>query len=127
MRPVDGYPDSWGAQRASVYPHAGPASYGVVTYSPLAGGDTTSAVEAGMKYIDMLQSMATDSGNFRVIAIPTVSSIGPVGTQMTTVRLKWIALRTATIGGQSQVVNTEAIAASDLSGEIVRLLAIGPK
>ena len=39
MRTHDGYPDSWGAQRASVFPHAGPSSYSVVTYGPLAGGD----------------------------------------------------------------------------------------
>lgn len=127
MRPLDGYPDSFGSQRASAFPHAGPASYSVVTYGPLAGGDTVSNVEAGMKYIDFMRGMATDSGNFQVIAIPTVSSIGPVGTQMQTVRLKWVALRTASIGGQSQVINTEAIAATDLSGEIVRLFAVGPK
>ena len=50
-----------------------------------------------------------------------------VGTQAATYRLRWVATRTAAIGGQNQTVGTEAVATSDLSGEIVRLLGIGPK
>jgi hypothetical protein len=35
--------------------------------------------------------------------------------------LKWISQVTATVGGQSQTVNTEAVAGTDLSGESVKL------
>lgn len=126
MRPLDGYPTSWGSSRASVFPHAGPASYTQITYGPLANGDLVHASEAGLKYLDGLDGGATDSGNFSVIAIPTQPSPGPGGACQT-YRLKWIAMRTAAIGGQNQTVGTEAVATTDLSAEIVRLTAIGPK
>lgn len=132
-RPYDSYPDSWGAQRASVIPHAGPSSYTQVSVgtppTPATGGDATlTAVEAGLKYIDYAVAGITDSGNYRVDVIPTVASgTGPNGAAQTTVRLKWTALRTASIGGQSQTINTEAASATDLSAEVVRVLVIGPK
>lgn len=127
MRVLDGYPDSFGSHRASVFPHVGPSSYGVVTYGPLAGGNLVQDVEGGLKFFEFLQGGATDSGNFYVIAIPTVSSVGPNGQQGQTYRLKWMALRTATIGGQAQTVNTEAVAATDLSGETLRLFGLANK
>ncbi len=127
MRPNDGFPTSWGSNRASVFPHAGPAVYTRITYGPLANGDTVQAVEAGMKYFDYVNGMMSDSGNFSVRVIPIVSSVGPTGTQMLTAKLKWIAERTATVGGQAQTTQTEAAASTDLSGETVRLLGIGPK
>jgi hypothetical protein len=130
-RPLDGYPDSWGAQRAAVVPHTGPASYTQVTPgTPPAvatGGDTMQAVSAGMKFIDFIGVGVTDSGNYRVEGIPKGRSGGATGQQTTSYTLRWIAARTASLGGQSQVVGTEAISATDLSAEIVRLLVIGPK
>lgn len=128
MRALDGYPTSWGSSRASVFPHAGPASYAVMTYGPVAGGDTVTALpEAGMKFFDDVLNGVTDSGNFLVLAVPVNSSEGPTGQQSLTYHLRWIALRTAAIGGQNQTIFTEAIATTDLSDEIVRLLAVGPK
>ena len=131
LRPLDSYPDSWGAQRASIVPHAGPAIYvQVVVGTPPAvatGGDTLQAVSAGLKYIDIVLLGVTDSGNYRVEGIPKARSGFATGQQTTSYTLRWIACRTASIGGQSQVVGTEAIAATDLSAEIVRLLVIGPK
>ncbi len=130
MRPFDGYPDSWGAKRSSVFPHAGPASYTQVTATagtvPVTGGDTVSGPEAGMKYFDLIVGGITDDGAFLVEAIPvTVSTI--VGGPSQTYKLRWISRVTATVGGQSQTAGAEATAATDLSGETVRLLAIGPK
>lgn len=127
MRPLDGFPTSFGSERACVFPHAGPASYTRITYSPTANGDTVEAVEAGLKYFDYLVGGMTDSGNFSVRAEPVVSSVGPTGSAATTYRLKWIAEQTATVGGQSQTTQTEAAASTDLSGEVVRLFALGPK
>lgn len=130
MRPLDGYPDSFGAHRASVFPHAGPASYTQITRgtppTPATGGDTASAAEAGFKFFEHIGPSVTDSGNYRVEPIPTTRS-GVVGQQATTYRLKWVALVTASLGGQSQTINTEAVAATDLSAEIVRLTALGYK
>ena len=130
MRPFDGYPDSFGAKRFSVFPHAGPSSYTVVTAVagtvPATGGDTVSGPEAGLKYFDRVIGGVTDDGAFTVIAIPvTVSNI--VGGPSTTFILKWVSNVTATVGGQAQTAGAEAVATTDLSAEIVRLEAVGPK
>lgn len=136
MRPMDCSPDAWGAHRASIFPHAGPTSYTQVTNGTApavaTGGDTVQAVEAGMKLFDLVLGGICDSGDFRVDAMP-VSVSGLVSGQVlpatptTTYKLKWTALRTATIGGQAQTINTQAAASTNLSAEIVRLLGIGPK
>jgi hypothetical protein len=125
-RPLDSYPTSWGSSRASVFPHVGPASYAQVTYGPLAGGAVVEDVEGGLKYFDFLAGGATDSGNFQVVAIPTAATVGPGG-QSRTYRLKYLAMRTATIGGEDQTAGSEAVAGTDLSGETVRLLGIASK
>lgn len=131
-RPMDGYPTSWGSSRAAVLPHAGPASYTQITRGTApanaTGGDSVSAVSAGLKLISYVVGGITDTGNFRVDGIATSrSGQTPFAVPKTTYTLKWTALATATIGGQSQTINTEAAASSDLSGEYVRLLVIGPK
>lgn len=127
-RPLDGYPTSWGSSRVSVFPHVGPAAYAQITYGPLANGDIVQAgPEAGLKFFDFVDGQMTDSGNFDVLTCPLGSSVGPVGQPATTCRLKWIAQRTALIGGQNQVAGTEAIAGTVLSAEVVRLLGVGPK
>lgn len=131
MRPLDGYPTSWGSSRASVFPHAGPAAYVVVTVGvppvPATGGDEIEAVEAGFKLFDFLVGGVTDSGQFRVDPIPVNQSGTSPGQQSTTYRLKWTALVTASIGGESQTANAEAAVDTDLSAEVVRLLGIGYK
>lgn len=127
-RPLDGYPTSWGSNRVSIFPHTGPASYTQITYGPLAGGDIVQAgPEAGIKFFDKVEGDMTDSGNYSVRACPINPSSGPVGQPSTTYRLKWFAERTAALGGQNQTAGTEVVAATVLSGEIVRLKAIGPK
>lgn len=137
-RPLEGFPTSWGSQRASVFPHTGPASYTQVTVTGGAtaatGGDTVEAVEAGFKYFDELVGGVSDSGAYFVDAIPinpssttSINSSALSGIPATTYRLRWMARVTASLGGQSQVIGTEAIAATDLSAEVVRLVAVGPK
>jgi len=127
MRPIDGFPTSWGSSRASLFPHSGPSNYVQVTYAPVAHGDEVVGQEAGLGAIQFVNNGVSDSGSFQVLAIPESSSVGTTGTATNKYRLRWMALRTASIGGQNQVAGTEAIAGSDLSGEVVRLLAIGPK
>lgn len=130
LRPFDGYPDSWGAQRASIFGHAGPASYVQITSVPgtvpVTGGDTVQAVEAGMKFFDKVEGGQTDDGAFTVRAIPVTPS-QLVGGPSTTYKLQWIANFSGAFGGQMQVAGTEVIAATNLSTILVRLTAIGPK
>src|SRR6266496_1420294 len=130
MRPLDGFPDSWGAQRASVFPHAGPVSYTQVTITAataISGGDTVRASEAGAKFFDFLAGAATDDGAFSVRAIPNAPSTAINGASAATYTLLWIANKTASLGGQNQTAGAEAVAATDLSTFIVRLLGIFSK
>lgn len=129
-RPLDGYPDSFGSHRASVFPHAGPASYTQITATagtvPATGGDTVQSIEAGLKYFDYLAAGITDDGAFLVVALPvTITNI--VGGPSTTYKLWWISRVSALVGGQMQTAGAEAVAATNLSAEIVRLFALGPK
>jgi hypothetical protein len=125
MRPMDSYPDAWGAHKASVVGHRGPVLYTVVTEQSAptlaTGGDLLQAVEAGMKLIEFVVGGLTDSGTYRVETIPTtVSGVVAAPSQQpvaaATYRLRWVVVATG----------AEA-AAVDLSAEIVRLLVIGAK
>lgn len=138
MRPLEGYPTSHGSQRVSVFPHTGPASYTQVTATagtvPCTGGDTVQAVEAGIKYFDSVSDGVSDDGAFAVEAIPitasnpsSIVSSALSGIPTTSWKLRWVARFTGAYGGQNQVVNTEVVAATNLSAICVRLLAIGPK
>jgi hypothetical protein len=124
MRQMDGYPTSFGNHRASVFPHRGPASYTQITegVAPAlaSGGDTVSAVEAGFKLFEFVAAGLTDSGTYRVEAIPTtvsgvVADPNKQAVPATTYRLRWVVVATG----------AEAGAAADLDAEIVRLFALG--
>jgi len=126
MRTFNGYPDSFGSKRASVFPHQGPASYTQVTPGTApalaTGGDLVAAVEAGMKYFDTVIGGLTDSGTYRVEVIPTtlsgiVASPGQIPQPGTTARLRWVVVATG----------AEVAGAVDLDAEIVRLTAFGPQ
>ena len=128
-RPFDGFPTSWGNCRVSVFGHPGPASYTQVTATagtiPATGGDVVQAVEAGMKYIDLLIACdETDDAAFAVEAFPLTPSLNVIGGPSAKFGLRWISRVTATVGGQAQTAGNEAVAATNLSGETIRLLAI---
>lgn len=125
MRPLDGYPTSFGSSRASVFPHQGPVLYDPVVegVAPAlaTGGDLVEAVTAGMKYFDFVVGGLSDSGAYRVETAPVAESGDPanpskLGQPSTTYRLRWVVVATG----------AEA-AAIDLSAEVVRLFALGPK
>lgn len=127
MRPLDGYPTSFGSSRASVFPHQGPASYTQVTAGSApalaTGGDLVEAgPEAGMKLFDFLVGGLSDSGTYRVEAVPVTASGDPalptrLAQPASTYRLRWIVVASG----------AQAAGAVDLSAEVVRLFAIGPK
>lgn len=126
MRPMDGFPDSFGSHRVAVFPHRGPVLYAPVVagVAPAlaTAGDLVQAVECGLKFFEFVTAGLTDSGVYRVECLPTAVS-GIVGSNSpsqgqpkATYRLRWVVVAT---GAQA--------AAVDLSAEIVRLFAIGPK
>lgn len=111
------YPDSFGGHRASVFAHTGPTLYAAMTTGPLAGGDTVQAVEAGLKYFDIVcASGFSDSGVYFVIAVAPVGnpSTNKQAAHATSWRLKWIVTATGVEAG-----------AIDLSAQTVRLFALG--
>ena len=136
MRALSGFPQAWGAKMVSVFGHPGPASYTQVTAVagtvPIsAGGDRVTAPEGGLRNYSYVVAGETDDGAFFVEAIPLTSSdpgtssAAGSGIPKTSYALRWISRVTAAVGGQNQVAGTEAIAATNLTGETVRLFAIG--
>lgn len=121
MRPLDGYPTSWGSSRASVMGVQGPSSYTQITPgTPPAvatGGQTIRASDFGLKYFDYVVAGLSDSGAYRVECIPgDRSNDGPKGACLT-YTLRWVVVATG----------AEAAAELDLDAEYVRLLVVGPK
>ena len=103
------YPMSIGAKRLGCSPaHAGPASYTAVTTGPLAGGDTLTAAELGLVYIEHVFTGITSDGLYRV------EVMNPTAVPVTSVKLRWTVMAT---GVQAGAIN--------LSASLVNLLAIG--
>jgi hypothetical protein len=91
----------------------GPASYTQVTAgNPPSGGDSFPSILLGVDEILAISFMGTYTGNFEVV---------PVRISAAKWALEWRALKTATIGGQSQTSGTEAAASTNLSAEYANL------
>ena len=120
MRALDGYPDSFGAKRASTFPHPGPASYTQATFNPVAGGDTVEAKEAGMKLLDIvLPAGLSDSGLYFVRAVPKAGNDSD--NMQAAPGLTWVLV------WYVEATGVQVAALTDLSAEVVRLFALGPK
>lgn len=107
------YPKSPGDERWSVVDVVGPASYTVVTAgAPPTGGQVVPASAFGLQSIDAVFALAGTNGTngVRVIANPY-----NFGDSMANVTLMWIVLATG----------AQATAASNMSAQTVRLIAIG--
>lgn len=121
MRPLDGFPTSWGSNRASVMGVQGPASYTQITPgvppAVATGGQTIYAKDFGLKYFDYVVAGLSDSGAYRVECIPgDRSNAGPKGACLT-YTLRWVVVSSG----------NQAAGLADLDAEYVRVLAIGPK
>ncbi len=115
--PLADYPDASGAHKVSAFYHKGPTLYAALTTNPVAGGDTVNAVEAGMKFFDIvLASGFSDSGLYWVQAVGPAAnpSTNKQAAHAKTWKLKWIVTSTGVEAG-----------AIDLSAQTVRLFAIG--
>ncbi len=116
-RPLDGYPDSWGAQRASVFPVTGPASYAGFT-APSTGGQVVQVSgPSGVKTVDFAVGAVSTDGLYRAEVVEILgSTLNGVPVARSAIRLKWYVLSTGAEAG-----------ALDLSGVTVYILVIGPK
>ena len=111
------FPDSFGAHKASVFAHTGPTSYTQMTTGPLAGGDTVTVAEAGVKFFDAVIPIGlSDSGVYRVEAVAPVGnpSTHKQAAHATTWRLRWVVVSTG----------AEVAALFNLSAQTVRLFAL---
>lgn len=96
----------------------GPTSYTQVGTTPVVNGvaptngDQVSAGALGVNVILYIEPATSYTGNFMVVPIRMTESKWT---------LKWIALVTGSIDGQSQTLGTEAVSTSNLSGEYVKL------
>lgn len=130
MRPLDGYPTSWGSNRSSVAGIQGPTSYTQVTIdSPPnpnpTGGQAVPAVRFGLTKIDFMIGGVSDSGVYFVRAIPTSPSGSPsaptnqipLGASQSTYALQWYI----------EATGAEVANGTNLSNEVVRCWAVGPK
>lgn len=119
-RPLDGYPTSFGSSRASVNGITGINPYVAITPgTPPAvatGGQSIKASDFGLKYFDYAVAGLSDSAVYRVECIPgQPSGQGPKGAS-STYTLRWVVVATGAEAG-----------AIDLSAEVVRVFALGPK
>ena len=120
MPPLADYPDSFGAHKFATFSHTGPLSYTQFTDTPVAGGDTVQALpEAGMSFFDAVWAATglSDSGTYRVEGCAPAAnpSTNKQAAHARTWVLRWIVVATG----------AEVAALFDLSGETVRLVAVG--
>src|SRR5580704_1656730 len=77
---IAGFPQSWGSKIVSIIDHKGPASYATFASGiPPTGGDSISAAEAGMKFIDAVIPLGlSDNGAYQVWATPGIGNASEV-------------------------------------------------
>ena len=95
----------------------GPASYTQITLGPPVGGGDQ--IPSGILGVSGIISV-----DFQGCYGQADFSVVPIRVSEKLWILKWIALRTATIGGQSQTIGTEAAATTNLSAEYVTVQII---
>ena len=88
----------------------GPSSYAQITLGPPVGaGDPIVASQFGVTILTGVDIEGGYGADFTLMPIRITDAKWT---------FKWVALRTGTIGGQSQTVGTEAAAATDLSSQV---------
>src|SRR2546429_393093 len=108
---VAGYRQIWGTKQVNIFEVAGPASYPT-------GGQTVNATDlgvGGMDYMDV--GTYSYSGTYKCTVQPLPTSAAPSKQKpaIKSFKILWYVVAT-----NAEVANT-----TDLSGEIVRLIAIG--
>jgi hypothetical protein len=118
--PLPGYPQPVGTKYRHIFDHTGPSSYTQFA-TPSTGGDVINASDLGMGGFDAMEPAVDTTG--KVIAYP-VLNLGGAGNAVPKVVIQYWSLVTASLYGQSQVLGTQIVAASDLSGLFFRFKAV---
>ncbi len=118
MRPLDGYPTSWGSSRASVFPVNGPASYTQYTAPTTGGQDVNVLGPSGVKTVDFAIGAVTTDGLHRAEVVQVEAA--PVNGQ--TLAKGRIILKWYVVAGGAEVAG-----GVNLASKVVNLVVIGPK
>jgi hypothetical protein len=116
---LPGYVMHIGSKYEVLFDHTGPASYAQFV-TPTTGGDVVNAADIGMGGFEAMDPVVDTTG--KVIAYP-VLNLGGNGNAVPSIAIQYWSLVTASLYGQSQVLGTQIVAASDLSGLKFRLKA----
>ena len=120
--PLPGYPMQMGDKLKMVFDHVGPTSYvRYVTGATPVGGEIIKASYLNLGGFDNLEDTADSTGQINAIVVMDKGGYGNAVPQVT---IKYYALVTATLGGQSQTIGTEIAASTNLSTFSFRFDAI---
>lgn len=115
MRPLSGYPTSWGNKKVTIAPIAGPSVY-VEYVAPSTGGQEVQAHPYGVKVIDKVIAGISRSGLYRVECVQIeASTVNGVSLGATQFILMWFVIATG----------AQVAADVDLDAEIVDVMIIG--
>lgn len=118
LRPKEGYPDSFGAKKVSIFPINGPSSYAQYTAPTTGGQDVIVTGPSGLKMVDFVQGAVTTDGLHRAEVVQYESAtVNGVPLAFAKIVLKWYVVATG-----AEVAN-----AVNLSSKVVYLLAFGQK
>ena len=112
-RPLPGYPQQVGAKYQIIFDHTGPTSYvRYVTGTTPVGGDIIKATALGFGGFDNVDDTVDTTGQINAVVVMDQGGNANAVPQVT---IKYYALVTATLGGQSQTIGTEIAASTNLS------------
>jgi hypothetical protein len=116
VRPIAGFPTSWGNKKATVMRVTGPSSYTQYTAPSTGGQDVKLQPTGGVKFADFAIGSVSDDGTHRVEVVQIEpSSVGGITVPKTQLVLKWYVVATG----------SEAAGAADLDGQTVSILVVG--
>ena len=112
-RVLPGYPQQVGAKNQVIFDHTGPTSYTrYVTGTTPTGGDVITALSLGFGGFDNVDDTVDTTGQINAVVVMDLAGSANAVPRVT---IKYYALATATLGGQSQTIGTEIATATNLS------------
>ena len=118
---LPGYLRQVGDKIEIVFDHTGPTSYTQFSTSTGLGGEVIQASALGIGGFDFVEVTRDTTGQVGVAVVMVTSGSGNAVKSFT---LVYTALVTATVGGQSQTINTQIAAATNLSTFSWRIKAL---
>src|SRR5262245_9428041 len=110
VRPIAGFPTSWGNKKATVMRVTGPSSYSQYTAPTTGGQDVKLQPTGGVKFADFAIGSVDDSGTHRAEVVQIeASSVGGVTVPKTQLVLKWYVVATGAEVGAGVNISTKTV------------------